>query len=236
MNDKRFSKIAGILEASESESNFQPGTPRKLSLMEAFDDYDLSHDKLRRSDIEDEDEDPVIDSESDGEMRHLHRLSKSMGIQLDRDERGLTPIQLVDKRLQKLADVISGIDSQSDRMVSDPWDDYIDSYDATSLLNRHESRVGDAVHLIIRFQPDSLEDIIQYFDDCRQPGGELSAAASRVMDTGTRGNRRGIVFHILNREKIKRSPATGALSLPKKIDEAFVRSMIRSQMIDKLNE
>jgi len=237
MNEKRFSKIAGIVDPPESKNDFRPGTPRKLSLLEAFSDYDISHDKLRRSDIEDEDEDLVIDStEDDIEMRHLHRLAKSMGIQVADDERELKPLELIDRRLQKLSNVISDIDGQSDRMVSDPWDDYVDVYDSTTILNRHENRLGDAVHLVIRFQPDVFDDIIQYFNDCSHPGGDLSSAASRVMNTGTRGGARGMIFHILNREKIKRSPATGALGFSKKVNESFIRSMIRSQMIDKLNE
>jgi len=237
MDKKRFSKIAGIIEEERETFEFSPGAPRKLTLSEAFDDYDLSHDKLRHSDIEDEDEDPVVDSAIDNdESRHMHRLAQSMGILLDTEERDLKPLELIDRRLQNLSSVIDKIEGQSDRMVSDPWDDYISPHDATSLLNRFENRIGDAVHLVIRFQPDVFDDIVQYFQDCSHEGGELSRAARRVMNTGTRGAARGTVFDIVNREKIKRSPATGALGFSKKVNESFVRSVIRSQMIDKINE
>lgn len=237
MDEERFSKIAGIFPTQSEISDFNPGRPRKLTLFEAFDDYDLSHDKLRYSDIEDEDEDPVVDSTIDDDnARHMLRLAKSMGVVLDPDERGLNPIELVDRRLQKLSDVISKIESQSDSMVSDPWENYVSPQEATSLLNRFENQIGDAVHLVIRFQPDVFDDIVQYFQDCSHEGGELSRAAQRVMSSGTRGINRGTVFDIVNREKIKRSPATGALGFSKKMDESFIRSMYRSQMIDKLNE
>ena len=237
MDEKRFSEIAGIFPTRSEVSDFNPGRPRKLTLAEAFDDYDLSHDKLRYSDIEDEEEDPVVDSTiDDSDSRHLQRLAKSMGIVLSVDERGLKPLELIDARLQRLSDIIDKISGQSDRMVSDPWDDYISPSDATSLLNRFENQIGDAVHLVIRFQPDIFDDIIQYFQDCSHDGGDLSVAAKRVMSTGTRGDARGTVFDIVNREKIKRSPATGALGYSKKTNESFFRSIVRSQMIDKINE
>ena len=237
MDEKRFSEIAGIFPTKSDVSDFNPGRPRRLTLAEAFDDYDLSHAKLRYSDIEDEDDDPVEDSSvDDSNSRHMHRLAKSMGIVLDTEERSLKPLELIDRRLQKLSDIIAKIEGQSDGMVADPWDDYISPQDATSLLNRFENRIGDAVHLVIRFQPDAFDDIIQYFQDCSHEGGGLSSAARRVMSTGTRGAARGTVFDIVNREKIKRSPATGALGFSKKVNESFVRSVIRSQMIDKINK
>ena len=150
MDEKRFSEIAGIFPTRSEVSDFNPGRPRKLTLAEAFDDYDLSHDKLRYSDIEDEEEDPVVDSTiDDSDSRHLQRLAKSMGIVLSVDERGLKPLELIDARLQRLSDIIDKISGQSDRMVSDPWDDYISPSDATSLLNRFENRIGDAVHLVV---------------------------------------------------------------------------------------
>ena len=237
MDKKRFSEIAGIIEKEPEVSEFSPGTPRKLTLMEAFDDYDLSHDKLRYSDIENEDEDPVLDSGVDDDSsRHLHRLAKSMGISIDQEERSLKPIELIDKRLKSLSDLIDRVEGQSEKMISDPWEDYLSPQDVTSLLNRFENRIGDAVHLVVRFQPDIFDDVVQFFQDCSHEAGSLSKAARRVMSSGTRGMARGTVFDIVNREKIKRSPATGALGYSTKTNEAFVRSVVRSQMIDKLND
>ena len=51
IDKKRFMTVAGIQQAKAKESNFNPGKPRKLTLLEVFDDYDLSHDMLSKSDI-----------------------------------------------------------------------------------------------------------------------------------------------------------------------------------------
>jgi hypothetical protein len=205
---KRLSEVAGIKEPEEKENNFLPGTPRKLSLIEVFDDYDLSHDMLKRSDVDDDESLDMSDhDEDDSDHRHMHRLAKSMGISMSEKEKEMEPMMLIQRRVLDLGDYIDFSQSDGDRMINDPWNDFETPWDSRQKINRLEANVNDAVHLIIRLQPDMFDDILTYFKDCQNEPGSLSLAANRLMSTGTRGGNLGTVYNILNKERIRRAPA-----------------------------
>lgn len=214
---------------------------KKQSLIDMFDQYDLSESGSEDDDVSEDyndDKAGLGDDEPEEEARHLHRLAKTMHIKLSRDEKSLEPFDLIKHRVEQFADFLKTTQDQSDRIVSDPWDDYPNIWDTRRILNRLEGQVGDSIHLILRMQPDKLEDVIGYLNDCSHEPGALSSAAKRLMAPGARGESRGLAFHILNREKIKRSPASGAIVFDDDSDvsEAFVRSRVRASIIDKLNK
>lgn len=228
-------RAAGIIDEPDisQEPDFNPGKPRRQSLLEQFNSYDLSDPE----DHEQDDEDHETD-EDDNDERHIHRLAKTMQIRLDGDEKALGAFDIVKHRTQKFADFLGTIEDQSNRIINDPWDDYPAAWDSRQSLNRLEGQVGDAIHLIIRLEPDKLDDIIGYLNDCSHEPAPLGNAARRLMSPGTRGNNRGLAYHILRREKIKRAPASGVVVDDNEppVSEAFVRSRVRMSMIDKINE